>query len=186
MHFLTFSELAPVTVQMPPSSTEILHSKFSCIARMFLPPGPMIRPIFSLGICTDSRRGALGLSSARGALSALFISRSTWRRPCLACSSACDMICRVRPSHLMSICSAVMPRAVPTTLKSMSPQASSLPRMSVRMAKRLPSITRPIAMPATGCLIGTPASIIASVPEHAVAIDELPFDSRISLVTRIV
>jgi len=30
-----------------------------------------------------------------------------------------------------------------------------------------------IAMSATGCLIGTPASIIANVPEHAVAIDWL-------------
>ncbi len=41
-------------------------------------------------------------------------------------------------------------------------------------------------MPATGCLMGTPASIIDSVPAHAVAIDDEPLDSRISLVTRIV
>ena len=54
------------------------------------------------------------------------------------------------------------------------------------MANFLPSITRPIATPATGCLIGTPASIIASVAAHAVAMDELPFDSRISLVMRMV
>ncbi len=41
-------------------------------------------------------------------------------------------------------------------------------------------------MPATGALIGTPASIIDNVPAQTVAIDELPFDSRMSLVMRIV
>ena len=35
-------------------------------------------------------------------------------------------------------------------------------------------------MPATGALIGTPASISASVPPHTVAIDDEPFDSGIS------
>ena len=41
-------------------------------------------------------------------------------------------------------------------------------------------------MPATGVLIGTPASISASVPPQTDAIDELPFDSRISDTMRIV
>ena len=35
-------------------------------------------------------------------------------------------------------------------------------------------------MPATGDLMGTPASISDSVPPQTVAIDELPFDSSIS------
>ena len=35
---------------------------------------------------------------------------------------------------------------------------------------------RPIATPATGALIGTPASIIASEPPHTEAIEEMPFD----------
>ena len=39
-------------------------------------------------------------------------------------------------------------------------------------------------MPATGDLIGTPASIIDSVPPQTEAIDELPFDSRMSDTTR--
>ena len=43
-----------------------------------------------------------------------------------------------------------------------------------------------MAMPATGCRIGTPASIIASVEPQTVAIDDDPFDSRISEVNRIV
>ena len=41
-------------------------------------------------------------------------------------------------------------------------------------------------MPATGALIGTPASISASVPPQTVAIDDEPFDSRISETMRIV
>ena len=44
------------------------------------------------------------------------------------------MISLVMPATLMSICSAVTPSAVPATLKSMSPYASSLPVMSVRTA----------------------------------------------------
>ena len=35
-------------------------------------------------------------------------------------------------------------------------------------------------MPATGALIGTPASMSASVPPQTEAIDDEPFDSRIS------
>ena len=35
-------------------------------------------------------------------------------------------------------------------------------------------------MPATRAFIGTPASISASVPPHTVAIEDEPFDSRMS------
>ena len=42
-------------------------------------------------------------------------------RPARACSSASRMISAVMPVTLMSICRAVMPCAVPATLKSMSP-----------------------------------------------------------------
>ena len=41
-----------------------------------------------------------------------------------------------------------------------------------------------MAMPATGRLSGTPASISASDVEHTVAIDEEPLDSVISDTTR--
>src|SRR5258708_10588502 len=47
-------------------------------------------------------------------------------------------------------------------------------------------IPRPIATPATAAFRGTPASIIASDPPHTDAIDEEPFDSRISDTTRTV
>ena len=43
-------------------------------------------------------------------------------RPSRACDSATAMISLVMPWILMSICSAVMPRSVPATLKSMSPR----------------------------------------------------------------
>jgi hypothetical protein len=49
-----------------------------------------------------------------------------------------------------------------------------------------PSRIRPMAMPETGRLIGTPASIIDSEPPQTVAIDDEPLDSVMSDTTRIV
>ena len=43
-----------------------------------------------------------------------------------------------------------------------------------------------MAIPATGDLMGTPASIIASVAPQTDAIDDEPFDSRMSETMRIV
>ncbi len=43
-----------------------------------------------------------------------------------------------------------------------------------------------MAMPATGARSGTPASISESVPPHTVAMDDDPFDSRMSDTMRIV
>ena len=57
------------------------------------------------------------------------------------------MISSVMPGILMSICSEVMPSAVPATLKSMSPRWSSSPRMSESTAKPSFSRIRPMAMP---------------------------------------
>ena len=65
------------------------------------------------------------------------------------------------PSSLVSSCSAVTNSLVPATLKSMSPKASSAPRMSVSATYCVwPSTSpeiRPIAMPATEARSGTPA-----------------------------
>ena len=96
------------------------------------------------------------------------------------------MISRDRPLTLMSICSAVMPLRVPATLKSMSPSWSSRPAMSVSTAMRSGSLTRPMATPATAARIGTPASMSASDPPQTEAIDDEPFDSRMSLTQRMV
>src|SRR6266542_4444862 len=58
--------------------------------------------------------------------------------------------------------------------------------MSVRIAYLLPSITNPIATPATGDFKGTPASINDKIPPQTLAIDDEPFDSVISDTMRIV
>jgi hypothetical protein len=47
------------------------------------------------------------------------------------------------------------------------------------------SVIRPIAMPETGALIGTPASIKAIVLPHTEPIDVLPFELIASETTRI-
>src|SRR6267378_5956214 len=58
--------------------------------------------------------------------------------------------------------------------------------MSVRIVYLLPDVTRPIAIPAIISLIGTPASMSESVDPQVEAIDDEPFDSSVSLTTRIV
>lgn len=71
------------------------------------------------------------------------------------------------------------------TLKSISPKASSRPWISVRIVKYSPSLTRPMATPATGALIGTPASIKDRVLAQTLPIEEEPLDSRVSETRRI-
>ena len=96
------------------------------------------------------------------------------------------MISWVKPLILMSICRAVIPSLVPATLKSMSPSMSSTPWMSVRTANLPSRVIRPIAIPATGDLMGTPASIKASVDPQTEAIDVDPLELRISETRRMV
>ena len=86
----------------------------------------------------------------------------------------------------MSICTAVIPSAVPATLKSMSPRWSSSPRMSDSTTYLSFSRMSPMATPATGAFIGTPASISDSAPPQTEAIDEEPLDSVISETIRMV
>ena len=57
--------------------------------------------------------------------------------------------------------------------------------MSVSTWKRSPSFTRPMATPATGAAIGTPASMSARLVPHTDAMELEPLDSRISETTRI-
>jgi hypothetical protein len=83
---------------------------------------PINAPILSTGIFTVIIRGAWGFSSARdsGSTASIFSMidmRATW-----ACSNASFITCALKPLILMSICSAVMPAAVPATLKSISPR----------------------------------------------------------------
>ena len=106
---------------LPSSSMSILAPVCSWMPRITLPPGPMISRIFSGRILMVTKRGAYGLSSARGFSSASRILPSTISRASRACASACRMMSMDTPAILMSIWSAVTPFSVPATLKSMSP-----------------------------------------------------------------
>ena len=102
--------------------------------------------------------------------------------PSLAWFKAVVRICLSMPLILISIWIAVTPFSVPVTLKSISPKKSSSPCISERTAT-LPlssSLISPIAMPATGRLIGTPPSIRARVEPQTEAIEEEPFDESTS------
>ena len=154
------------------------------ISLIFLPLGPITSPILSTGILIVRIRGALGLTSVRGTG---IVSRSTsriWSRASFACSSAPTSTSPGRPVTFMSSWIAVTNSLVPATLKSMSPSASSAPRMSVRVTNVPPSAIMPIAIPATWALIGTPASISDSVEAQTLAIDVEPLELRMSDTSR--
>ena len=89
--------------------------------RIILPPGPMTSRILSTGMRMVMMRGACVDTSDREPVSVSCILPRMCMRPWRACSSALRHDLGVTPPTLMSICSAVMPGAVPVTLKSMSP-----------------------------------------------------------------
>ena len=172
------------TVTKPSSLMSILQPVSSHKPRIVAPPLPITSRILSALIFSVIMRGAKLLTSvfAPATLSCIFA--KICKRPSLACASATCMISLVMPWILMSICSAVMPAAVPATLKSMSPKWSSSPKMSVNTANLLPSLIKPIATPATWALMGTPASISAKQPPQTDAMLDEPLDSVISDTTR--
>ena len=177
------------TCPLPSASSMVIVAPVSsCICWIIFPPGPITAPINSLGMSILTIRGTCGFISLRGSEMVFIISFMICSRPALACIRAFSIISNDSPSHLISICVAVKPSLVPVVLKSMSPRWSSSPRMSLRIAYLSSPgfLINPMAIPDTGLLIGTPASIIARVPPHTLAIDEEPLDSRISLTTRTV
>ena len=185
IHFL----LVPaISIRPTPSTSSIVivAPVSSCIPWIIFPPGPIMAPMNSLGIVIVSMRGAWGFSSARGsAMHSVILSRMCIR-PSLAWFNAFSRMSYDKPSTLISICVAVIPSRVPVTLKSISPKWSSSPRISDNTAyfSSPAFLINPIAIPETGFFIGTPASINAKVPAHTVAIEDEPFDSRISETTR--
>ena len=62
----------------------------------------------------------------------------------------------------------------------MSPKWSSSPCISERIATLSPSFISPIAIPATGAFIGTPASSSANVLPHTLACELEPFELNTS------
>ena len=79
---------------------------------------------------------------------------------------------------------AVMPSWVPATLKSISPKKSSKPWISTMVIQRSPSVIRPQEIPATGALIGTPASIRARVEPQMEAWEVEPLEETTSETRR--
>ncbi len=102
----------------------------SWIWLIILPLGPMTSPILSTGILTVMIRGAFGDISSGVSIASIITSRM-WRRASRACFSAAARTEAGMPSSLVSSWRAVTNSFVPATLKSMSPKASSAPRMSV-------------------------------------------------------
>mmetsp|Transcript_10921 Transcript_10921/g.15379 ORF Transcript_10921/g.15379 Transcript_10921/m.15379 type:complete len:206 (+) Transcript_10921:680-1297(+) len=188
----SFCVFREVICMVPSSATSmLLSSKSSMMARICLPPGPMTFPILDSSILNAFMRGMVGGSSCLGSASTASILSSIWRRPILACWSARAMVGMVSPSHLMSSWKVVMPSRFPATLKSMVPSASSDPSMSERMTalslSDVPFLSlsnMPMAIPATGDLIGTPASMSARQPPHTDAMEEDPLLSVMRDSTR--
>ena len=153
-----------------------------------LPPGPMTVPIFSGSMWMMVIFGACSDTCSRGSPIASTITPRIRSRASRARSKT---VSSRSPGSFFSLVSswiAVTPRSVPATLKSMSPNASSMPAMSVSTRYPSPSssLISPIATPATGAEIGTPASISASVDPHTAAIEVEPFDISASETTRTV
>ena len=156
----------------------------SWIELIILPFGPMTSPILSTGTLTVMIRGAYWLISPGASMASRITSRMVSRAP-RACFSAAARTDAGMPSSLVSSCSAVMTSLVPATLKSMSPNASSAPRMSVSVTYSPPSWIRPIAMPATMSFSGTPASSSDIVDAQTEPIEVEPLEPMASETCRI-
>ena len=128
-----------VTMPTAPSSLTAMSAPVSCwMVLMTLPFGPMTSPTLSSGMVKETIFGAVAATSGRGAESAEFMLSRMVMRASRACCNAAAKTSAGMPSILVSSCSAVTASAVPATLKSMSPKASSAPRMSVSV-RYLPS-----------------------------------------------
>ena len=186
--FLTASLSLDAMLTVPSSSTSIATPVWSMMPLMVFPPGPMMRRIWSGLTLIWVMRGAHEVRPRLTQRGEHPVQDEEARLARLVEGLREDRA--GEPLDLDVHLDRGDALLVPQTLKSMSPRWSSSPRMSLRMATRVfesvrgPSLMRPMAIPATGALMGTPASMRLSVPPHTLAIDELPFDSRISLTTR--
>ena len=188
MRLRAFSAAALSTEKIlivPSSSISIVAPVSSVIARMVVPPLPMTSRILSGWILMVVIRGAYSDISGLDDMITSFILPRMCMRPVRACARATSMISLVIPLILISICSAVTPLAVPATLKSMSPRWSSSPMISERTTNFSLPLINPIAIPATGASIATPASISDRLVPQTDAMELEPLDSVISDTTRI-
>ena len=127
---------AITTIPTAPSSSTLMSAPVSdWMALITLPLGPMTSPILSTGISKEVIFGAVSRTSGRGSMMVSAITSRMSRRASRAWRSASASTDAGMPEILVSSCSAVMKSVVPATLKSMSPNASSAPRMSVRVTQ---------------------------------------------------
>ena len=173
------------TIPLPSVSSISMETPVSSSSSLtILPFGPITSPILSLGISMASIRGVHSLSSERGSEITLFISSRMKRRTSRAWDSAWLSTSVGSPAILVSNWRAVIISAVPATLKSMSPMKSSSPMMSVRVTYSPSWWISPMAIPATGARMGTPASIRDRVEEQTAAMEVDPLDERTSETSR--
>src|SRR3989344_3647567 len=189
IHFMaisTFSGSVPAIVTCPSSLTLTSQPVSAMIWRMILPPGPIISPIFSLGILMILILGAYWEIWARvaGMTSSIFFRIDF--RAVLAFARVSSIILRVSPSILTSIWMAVMPFSVPATLKSISAVKYSIPIISVKSTYLFLADTMPMEIPETGFFMGTPASINAKVEPQVEAIEVEPLEDMTSDTKRMV
>ena len=187
-YIITLPSSSRSTLTASLSFTVLTFDASRIILVIMSPPRPITSLIFSGSILNVSIFGAYLLTSFLGSAMASCMTSSISKRAFLAWAKASLSISLVTPLILISICSAVIPSFVPATLKSISPIWSSRPWMSVRIVYLLPSglVISPIAIPATGALIGTPAAIKLRHPEQIVAWLDEPLLSSTSDTTLIV
>ena len=129
------ADSAPTAVinTLPSSWISICTPVSSIIFLIVFPPGPITSRILSVGIFILFTRGAYGDNSLFGSLIHSIILLKINSRPRFAWARAAAKISLLRPSTLISIWIAVIPSGVPATLKSISPRASSIPWISVKI-----------------------------------------------------
>ena len=157
-----------------------------------LPPGPMSAPIFSGLILIVSIRGAYLLRSSARLVERVrhdaedFGPRFFGARSCLRH----DLVADAREFQVeletgdACLGAAKFEIHVAEMIFGADDVGQQVVAFQVAALRRF-SVTRPTEMPATGVLIGTPASISASIPPQTLAIEVEPFDSITSLEMRI-
>ena len=122
------------TMPTEPSSSMLMSAPVSdWMALITLPLGPITSPIFSTGISKVVIFGAVSRTSGLGSTIVSAITSRMSSRASRAWRRASPRTDAGIPAIFVSSCSAVTKSVVPATLKSMSPKASSAPRMSVRV-----------------------------------------------------
>ena len=155
--------------------------------RMFLPPGPIKAPILSGSIFVRINRGAQGEISSFGREMVV----SIFRRISIRASRDWAIVARMISSRDAADLQIQL-NAGDAVLRSgdLEVHVTEVIFVADDVGQQDPVVadswTSPTEIPATGLLIGTPADIRPSVAPQTEAIDDEPFDSRMSEMMRTV